>query len=86
MAVGCSGMLVSFHITSRGMLSILTQWFMFSDWNQTALGYSPLEIGEYKKVLPLVIQYLTPEPVAVIGRPKLSLSSLHHLKVIRKWI
>ncbi len=40
---------------------------MLLDWNQTDLGYSPIETEDYNKILPLVLHYLTPEPVAIIG-------------------
>ena len=38
-----------------------------SDWNETDLGVSPIESGDVNSILPLVLHYLTPEPVAIIG-------------------
>ena len=41
-----------------------------SDWNATDYRYHgdvPIPSGDYKLVLPLVMQYLTPLPVAIIG-------------------
>ena len=49
------------------MVSIL---FASSDWNATDYrfkGEVPIPPEDYKLVLPLVLQYLTPLPVAIIG-------------------
>lgn len=46
------------------------QYFFFADWNATEYSqYYEVPIPEknYKLILPLVLQYLTPVPVAVIG-------------------
>ena len=50
------------------MLAILPIYV--SDWNQTEYRlYRPVPVPEedYTLILPLVLQYLTPVPVAVIG-------------------
>ena len=39
----------------------------FADWNATGLGISPMENNKTELVLPLVLHYLTPRPVAIIG-------------------
>ena len=44
--------------------------FTLSDWNATEYRYHgdiPLPADSYKLVLPLVLRYLTPTPVAMIG-------------------
>ncbi|XP_048238783.1 high affinity choline transporter 1-like isoform X1 [Haliotis rufescens] len=38
-----------------------------ADWNVTSLKVSPLEIGESRMVLPLVLKEFTPTPVALLG-------------------
>ncbi|XP_067664529.1 high affinity choline transporter 1-like [Haliotis asinina] len=38
-----------------------------ADWNATSLDASPLETGESRMVLPLVLKEFTPTPVALLG-------------------
>lgn len=43
-------------------------FYAMTDWNQTAYeGPIPLPPADYKLVLPLVLQYLTPSAVAIVG-------------------
>ena len=45
-------------------------WFVYSDWNATRYsehGQIPVPPIDYKFVLPFVMEFLTPLPVAVIG-------------------
>ena len=43
-------------------------FIVFQDWTETGYkGPVPIPEEDYKLALPLVIQYLTPTPVAIIG-------------------
>ena len=65
-------MVVTAHlrVVSTWRIILLSNYLLFTlDWNQTA--YAPYlkdgDIEDYRLVLPLVLQYLTPPVVAVIG-------------------
>ena len=63
---------VALRHTSGGSRATLTLHYLFvsSDWNATEYRYRgevPIPPEDYKLVLPLVLQYLTPLPVAIIG-------------------
>ncbi len=40
---------------------------LFSDWTATEYGEDPIAAGDTASLMPLVINYLTPQAVAVIG-------------------
>ena len=40
---------------------------IFLDWTETDYGQDPIAAGDVASLMPLVINYLTPKAVAIIG-------------------
>ncbi len=47
---------------------VLYEYNLLTDWTMTAYGYDPVKAGKSDLVLPLVVYYLTPTPVGILGK------------------